>query len=304
MIKNGGFPFSVYTILYNACVTSIADYASEVTGFSEHESTLNVHLRAIRAFLGLPKNSCNFGALSEVDWLLPVHRTRIRMIRQYWRMLHMDDTRLTKKVLNWDRRLNDLEMLENWSWEVKKIFRDCQLEDVYTAREFHLSSTLANIKEKMDYNQKMKYQEECLKMPKLRTFMTFKVFGSLPAYVSKPLMFTQRRVLGKLQLGCLELRIETGRYNRPRLPIHERSCQICSWPGGFHPIETEYHFLFLCPVYKAIRNEWLQKMSLPDNFLSLPDHSKFKIVLNSPNNVKATANYVLEALQMRNNALI
>ena len=138
-------------------------------------------------------------------------------------------------------------------------------------------------------------------MPKLRTFMTFKVFGSLPAYVSKPLTFMQRRVLGKLRLGCLELRIETGRYTRPRLSIHERCCQACSWPDGFYPVETEYHFLFLCPVYTGIRNDWFENMRLTDNFLHLPDHSKFKIVLNSPDNVKATANYILKALQMRNN---
>ena len=54
MIKNGGFPFKVYTILYDACVTSITDYCGEVTGYQQHSSSLKIHLRAIRAFLGLP----------------------------------------------------------------------------------------------------------------------------------------------------------------------------------------------------------------------------------------------------------
>ena len=54
MIKNKGFPFKIFSMLYNACVVSIADYSAEVTGFSECEATNQLHLKAIRAFLGLP----------------------------------------------------------------------------------------------------------------------------------------------------------------------------------------------------------------------------------------------------------
>ena len=94
MIKNGGFPFNVYSLLYNACVTTISDYSGPVTGFLQYDSTLKLHLRAIRAFLGVPKNACNFGVLSEVGLLLPQYRTKIAMVRQYHRMLSMDDKRL------------------------------------------------------------------------------------------------------------------------------------------------------------------------------------------------------------------
>ena len=33
MIKNGGFPLSIYTMLYDSCVTSVADYSAAVSGF-------------------------------------------------------------------------------------------------------------------------------------------------------------------------------------------------------------------------------------------------------------------------------
>ena len=39
MIKNGGFPYKVYAMLYNACVTSIADYSGAVTGFDNFDSS-------------------------------------------------------------------------------------------------------------------------------------------------------------------------------------------------------------------------------------------------------------------------
>ena len=50
MIKNGGFPYKVYSILYDSCVTSITDYSSEVIGYDQHPSTLAVQSRAILSF--------------------------------------------------------------------------------------------------------------------------------------------------------------------------------------------------------------------------------------------------------------
>ena len=64
MIKNGGFPFSVFTTLYQACVCSIVDYGGEVFGYNSVDSALKVHLRAARAFLGLAKTVPIPGVLS------------------------------------------------------------------------------------------------------------------------------------------------------------------------------------------------------------------------------------------------
>ena len=63
IIKNKGFPFSVYSVLYQSCVCSISQYSSEVFGFEENDSTFKLKLRAARAFLGLPKSVASFGAL-------------------------------------------------------------------------------------------------------------------------------------------------------------------------------------------------------------------------------------------------
>ena len=121
MIKNGGFPYNVYSLLYNTCVTSVSDYSGPVTGYLQYDSTLKIHLRAIRAFLGVPKNACNVGVLSEVDLLLPRYRTNIQIIRQYHRMICMDDERLTKQIFLWDKALNDSNLVSTWSNEAKLI---------------------------------------------------------------------------------------------------------------------------------------------------------------------------------------
>ena len=66
MIKNGGFPFKVFCILYDECVCSILEYGGEIMGFDAHDSALQIYLRAARSFLGVPKNSPIPGILSEM----------------------------------------------------------------------------------------------------------------------------------------------------------------------------------------------------------------------------------------------
>ena len=255
MIKNGGFPFKVYSILYDSCVTSITDYSSEVIGYDQHPSTLAVHSRAIRAFIGLPKNSCSVGVLSEVDWLLPQYRTRVRMVRLFNRIVKMGENRLTKKVFLWDKQLNDSNQLSSWSSEIKSIFSDCNMLDIYeNCSPFNVKSTTTEMQEIFKTQQQNYLKAECQEKPKLRTFIKIKNFTEIPAYVVKPLSFVQRRFIGKTRLGSLQIRLETGRYSRPVLAEHLRICLICDQgnPEG-QQIENEHHFIFICSTYDNLR---------------------------------------------------
>ena len=302
MIKNGGFPYKVYTILYNACVTSIVDYGGEVTGFTQYDPSLQVHLKAVRAFLGLPKNSCSVGVLSEVDWLLPEYRTQVRMVRQYNRILRMDNNRLTKKVMLWDRYLNERNEVQSWSGEVKIIFERCGLLGTYeTGFPFVTDQVVKTIDSFFQKDQAEYLKQECLKMPKLRTFTRFKDFGSLPSYLTKPLSFIQRKKLAKLRLGCLELRIESGRYCRPTLDFAQRVCPGCEQldGDGETPVETELHFLYDCPLYSDLREVWLDKMQSLVPFQTLQEEEKMECCLNNPSNVKSTAQFIVDAFNLR-----
>ena len=94
LIKNKGFPYNVFTTLYEACVRSICHYGSEVFGFEEFNSQMKLHLRAARAYLGLPKNVTSSGLLSELDWLLLGYVSQIKMIHFYGRLLETPSNRL------------------------------------------------------------------------------------------------------------------------------------------------------------------------------------------------------------------
>ena len=61
--------------------------------------------------------------------------------------------------------------------------------------------------------------------------------------------------LTRLRVSAHQLRIEIGRYHRPKpLPVEERLCQMCNLSA----VEDELHFVFQCPRYNDIRTELLK----------------------------------------------
>jgi hypothetical protein len=60
-------------------------------------------LLAARCFLGLPKHATSAGVLAEISWTEPVYREQIRMIRQCFRILKMENHKLTKQIYLWDK---------------------------------------------------------------------------------------------------------------------------------------------------------------------------------------------------------
>ena len=320
MIRNNGFPYNLYSMLYRTCVTSVADYSAAVTGFPEYDSSMKVHLRAIRAFLGVPKNACNVGILSETDLLLPKYRTNIQIVRYYHHLMCMDSDKLTKQVYLWDKHLNNNNIVKTWTSEVRQIFEDCNSLDTFLSnRPFELKSKISQINSEFKIKQVEYLRQECREKPKLRTFNLFKMFQEQPAYITKPLSFHLRRIVAKTRLGCLPLRLETGRYSVPRLAEHQRTCLVCKNPGQDllvtvdteddtteavdEPIESEVHFMFQCSGYTAERESWYAGMTFPDNFHTSPINNKLDMVFNHPNNIKQTAQYLNIAFNKRSKIL-
>ena len=225
MIKNQGFPFNVYSILYQACVCSISEYGSEVFGFQEYDCTLKLHLRAARGFLGLPKNITSFGLISELDWLMPQYQTQIKMIRHFGRLLKTSDHRLMKRIYFWDKCLNESGKITSWTSEIQSILYDNNLNHVYDAHQiFPVKNIVTQLKCKLLEQQQFIVENVCLSKPKLRTFIEFKDFKTVPPHIYKPLSFLQRKTISKARLGILPIRLETARYVRPVLPEEQRTC--------------------------------------------------------------------------------
>ena len=92
-------------------------------------------------------------------------------------------------------------------------------------------------------------------------------------------------------MSNLPIRIETARYERPKIDPNLRFCLIgCE----SFCVEDEYHRLFSCKMYNNMRFPWLSKIEKPENFQNLTPIQKLKIVLDSPLNVKITAKFLVD----------
>ena len=299
-IKNGGFPYSVFTTLVDCCVNSISQYSSEVWGFQQYEPTLKIHLRAARFFLGLPKTATIPAILSQIDWLEPVFCTQMKMVRQYHRILKMENGRLTKSILIWDKQFFADHKLPTWSSEISSIFKNYDMQYFTENLDlFPLKETIVALKTQMKIKHGSDLQKKCQPMPKLRTFVKFKEFSKTPSFLLKPLSFIQRKYLNKFCLSCLELKIETGRYLH--LPENERVCEVHDSCLEQALPESESHFLLFCPAYSSLRQKWLSKLELPENFQLFSLDKKLCTLINDANNVKQTAQYIIDAFNLRSN---
>ena len=203
--------------------------------------------------------------------------------------------RLMYKIYIWDRKLNESHQIVTWSSEVKSILHQHNLAYIFKNQQiFSTKEITSKLKSSMREKQQELLKTECQNKPKLRTFMLFKDFQILPPHVGKPLSFVERKTLSKLRLGILPIRIETALYVRLILPEDQRLCYCNSGE-----VESDYYVLFECPMYDHLRESWLNKLCIPENFHNLEQNEKLKVVLNEAKNVRHTAQYLVSVMDLR-----
>ena len=137
--------------------------------------------------------------------------------------------------------MNSEKNIPTWSSDVEFIFQRNNLQDSYISIETqNIKNVCKLLMTSLTKKSQTKLAHDSIHMPKLRTYVNLSITGQDKAYIYKPLSFIQRKSLAKFRLGVLPLRIETGRYEYPKLAENQRLCQIC----GQNVIENEMHFCF------------------------------------------------------------
>ena len=153
----------------------------------------------------------------------------------------------------WDIYL--LCITKSWCLEVKEILDKLGYSVVWlnpTGRDYSLllKETLKRLQDQYFQGWSSSLQ---ITSGKLRTNKLFKFDINYENYLYLPPHL--RVSLTRLRVSAHQLRIETGRYHRPKLlPVEERLCQMCNLSA----VEDELHFVFQCPRYNDIRTELLK----------------------------------------------
>ena len=141
------------------------------------------------------------------------------------------------------------------------------------------------------------WKTEVIKVPKLRTYITYKTYFAKEPYLDIVKNRGQRALLSQLRTGVLPLSIETGRFSN--IPLEYRLCLLCNEDN----VEDECHFLFRCTLYSDLRSTFINCFSPNVNhFHSLSDAEKLKLVMKS-DNIKHTALFIYKAFSKRRQTL-
>jgi len=100
------------------------------------------------------------------------------------------------------------------------------------------------------------------------------------------------------------LKIETGRYNLPSLPVNEKTCFNC-----FDKVEDELHFLLSCPAYQT-SNEFTNLITyilgLNGTFNDFSDIDSGWIFISlseDQNMYYLVGKFIIKAIEIRNNLI-
>ena len=78
-----GERYGTYSKLYDSCVAPILEYFAGICSSSDFECITRIHHRAIRFYIGVPKNTTTFGISAEMTWLLPKYGQFVCTARLY-----------------------------------------------------------------------------------------------------------------------------------------------------------------------------------------------------------------------------
>ena len=95
----------------------------------------------------------------------------------------------------------------------------------------------------------------------------------------------------KFRLSSHDLAIERGRFEN--IERNDRLCRHCN----LNMIESEYHFMLVCPLYRDLRNKYLKKY-----YCHWPTLNKFDDLMTtkSTNVIKNVSKFVYFAMKLRN----
>ena len=253
-------------------------------GYKDYSTIESVQNRSLRYFLGVHRFAPKLAINGDVGWLPAKERRWCNMLRYWNKLIHMDNSRICKKVFLWDYSI----CTNNWCAEVKEIMNKLGLTrnfDNLEACDIDTGKLLLHDMYARDWSRKI------VTVPKLRTYVTFKTSYTVEKYVLFNLNRSERSILAQFRCGILPLRIETGRYVSEK--PEERLCKVCQ--SG--QIENELHFLFNCVLYNDFRNYLLSAINQKDSFVLLSDVEKLKHLMN--NYPRQIAKYLRNAFEKR-----
>lgn len=234
--KNSDFPFHIKLKVFDACILSSILYGCESWLCEDLASVNTIYMRAIKLLLGVRASTPNNTCLIELGY-----PTLKEIVRKRQRTFYTNYIQ-SRQNINHDPLFFTFELVKNsYPSIVKHLTTNLNIQN------------LEYIKNQVRISNKTKSMSYLSLNPNLLTHEIYHTNHFIPEF--------QRKVFTRLRLSSHNLKIETGRWRIPPIPIDQRLCQCGAAP------QSESHIIESCILSHHIRiNNPNVTFSIPNIF--------------------------------------
>jgi hypothetical protein len=243
--------------------------------------------------LGVNRKSTNAGVKAELG-RRPLLIEVLRHSFKYW--LYLCEKDISELVRHAYLDSYTCSGPGSWASKIKLLLCSFSLSHVWQDQGSKFKSKMIktlNLNMFADYDKQW-HNLVCKPDSKLRTYGTFKTEYCLENYF----WFSctdKRREFSKLRISAHQLRIESGRYTRPRkTPLQDRTCLVCKG----NSVEDETHFVLHCPAYSTERKLLFDELASFTKFKELNDEDKFIFLMSYNNGDIEILKYILDFITL------
>ena len=285
--------------LFDAIVSPILCYGSEVWGYEYSTPIEKVHVKFCKRFIGLNQNTADFYALSECG-RYPLSVIYMSRCIKYWvRILQMPDHRYPKQCYIMLRSLSDAGKI-TWATQVKNLLYKYGFGYVWEANTVgDMNVFIKMFKQRLiDCCQQM-WQSDINESSKALLYRKYKLVLEIESYLTFPeLPYLYRKTLANFRCSSHPLMIEKGRHQH--IDRNIRFCPLCL-KRNVYVVEDEFHFVCVCPSYNDIRNIYF-KLEWKTNLIT--DMLFIRIMSSTDKeSIVAISKYLVSALSYRNTCI-
>lgn len=276
-----------YFKIFDGKILPILTYASEVWGLNRLDSVEKVHLQGCKSFLGVPIQTPNkmvYGDLGRYPLFI---NTCISTVRYWFKILKMHQDRLPYQAYRM-LLLVDESGGQCWVSQLKNILSKTGFMYVWLFQGVGDESTFMILfKQRLVDMYIQEWSEAVRKSERHQQYMELKESFGRENYLLNIDRFHFRACLSKARFNMLPI---NGNINRFGNNFTKKMCPFCA-----NAIENENHFILKCPMYKELR----------ERFLECQGHLSLKAILSkkTTKHVRNVANYIVFALQKRSKLL-
>ena len=257
-------PFSVLFKIFDTQIQPIIDYGCEVWYQGKPITELeNLYKNFIKRTLGLKRQTSNLAVYGETG-RYPLEIRQIELFLKYWlRIISLDNSDPLFKIYKELLKLYKLKH-KNWvgtlSGVLEKIDHAELLERELPLKQNDVDTIASTLKTTIQSRYQAHWVNEIndnSKNPILRTYKLFKLSHHMENYISCKLDNKYKKAIAQFRVSSHKLGIETGRHEKPIIPLNCRICKYCQQDS----IDDEQHFLVDCHFHDEDRYTLLEVMS-------------------------------------------